>query len=233
MKDLKKNVLELHNTGLKSKEISEKLDTEYSIVSRIVKTEQSMIHKANNLEQVRKQARASYIKNIKKAKENAAKRYEEKKDEILEGYKKDRKENPKKWFLIRKKYRDRNPEYVKHLRRQNYSKHKEKNRPRVNKVALERNRKRKLLVYTQYSNGIPKCACCGIIRIEFLTIDHIIPKRKMENDPKMIKIGFKFTRKAAPLNQWLVTNNFPKGFQILCWNCNFAKGVMGKCPHQN
>jgi len=56
---------------------------------------------------------------------------------------------------------------------------------------------------------------------------------KMENDPKMIKIGFKSTRKAAPLNQWLVTNNFPKGFQILCWNCNFAKGMLGKCPHQN
>ena len=113
------------------------------------------------------------------------------------------------------------------------TKHKEKNRPRVNKAALERQRKRKLFVYTRYSNGIPECTCCGITGIEFLTIDHIIPKRKMENDPKMIKIGFKSTRKAGALNQWLVTNNFPKGFQILCWNCNFAKGILGKCPHQN
>ena len=30
----------------------------------------------------------------------------------------------------------------------------------------------------------------------------------------------------------LKNNNFPKGFQILCWNCNFAKGVLGKCSHK-
>ena len=45
----------------------------------------------------------------------------------------------------------------------------------------------------------------------------------------------KAKRKGAPLNQWLITNNFPNGFQILCWNCNFAKGspaVSFKCPHQ-
>ena len=54
----------------------------------------------------------------------------------------------------------------------------------------------------------------------------------MEKDPKMIEMGFKAKRNGHPLNQWLVTNNFPKGFQILCSNCNFAKGVLGKCPHQ-
>ena len=233
MKDLKKNVLELYNTGLKQKEISERLDVEYSVVARIVKTEQSRIHRANNLEQVQKQAHASYIRNRKKVNERAAKRYEEEKDEINAKLKEDRKKNPKKWFEIRKKYRERNPKHVKDLRNKNYAKHKEKNRPRVNKAALERQRKRKLFVYTKYSNGIPECTCCGITGLEFLTIDHIIPKRKMENDPKMIKIGFKSTRKAGALNQWLVTNNFPKGFQILCWNCNFAKGILGKCPHKN
>lgn len=32
---------------------------------------------------------------------------------------------------------------------------------------------------------------------------------------------------------WLVKNNFPKEFQILCHNCNFAKFRNGGvCPHQ-
>jgi len=34
------------------------------------------------------------------------------------------------------------------------------------------------------------------------------------------------------LYSWLKKNNFPKGFQVLCMNCNFAKGKLGKCPHQ-
>ena len=80
--------------------------------------------------------------------------------------------------------------------------------------------------------------------------DHIIPKREMEKKvrsvvrsisenvsltPKEIAMGYKSTRKADSLNQWLITNDFPKGFQILCWNCNFAKGssaVSFKCPHE-
>jgi hypothetical protein len=29
-------------------------------------------------------------------------------------------------------------------------------------------------------------------------------------------------------------NDLPEGFQILCWNCNFAKGKSkdNKCPHE-
>ena len=30
---------------------------------------------------------------------------------------------------------------------------------------------------------------------------------------------------------WLVQNNFPEGFQLLCNNCNLAKGFYGECPH--
>jgi len=32
--------------------------------------------------------------------------------------------------------------------------------------------------------------------------------------------------------RWLVENDFPEGFQILCHNCNFAKSHNpGGCPH--
>ncbi len=54
----------------------------------------------------------------------------------------------------------------------------------------------------------------------------------MAKDQKMIEKRFRAKLKAHPLNQWLITNNFPKGFQILCWNCNYAKGVFGECPHK-
>jgi len=30
--------------------------------------------------------------------------------------------------------------------------------------------------------------------------------------------------------KWLVQNNFPSGFQTLCYNCNFAKGSKKCCP---
>lgn len=66
------------------------------------------------------------------------------------------------------------------------------------------------------------CACCGESERAFLTADHI------NND------GAKHRRSInrRPLYRWLVKNQFPAGFQILCWNCNCAKGRIGHCPHQ-
>lgn len=32
--------------------------------------------------------------------------------------------------------------------------------------------------------------------------------------------------------RWLIDNNFPPGFQTLCHNCNMAKGLYGRCPHE-
>lgn len=30
---------------------------------------------------------------------------------------------------------------------------------------------------------------------------------------------------------WIKNNEFPEGFQVLCFNCNLAKGFYGVCPH--
>jgi len=231
MKNMKKKILELHKKGIMRKEISEKLNVEYATVTNIVKNEQTRIRRAKNPEKFRNSANARYSRYAKKAIARAHKRYSEKREELLAVWKEDRKKNPKKWFEIRKKYRERNPEHVKDLRNQNYSKHKEKNRPRLSKRGKEIRKKTKLDVYTHYSNGVPKCACCGVSGIEFLTVDHIIPKLEMKKDQKMIEIGYMSYATGHRLNQWLVAKNFPKGFQILCYNCNFAKGVFGDCPH--
>ena len=69
-----------------------------------------------------------------------------------------------------------------------------------------------------------KCACCGETRREYLTIDHINgngrkQKREIEvRDPK----SFYY---------WLKQNNYPKGFQVLCFNCNCGKSTYSVCPH--
>lgn len=70
-----------------------------------------------------------------------------------------------------------------------------------------------------------KCACCGENTIEFLTIDHINNDGAEDRKNNGNKIGGKLYR-------WLIKNNFPQnGYQILCYNCNCAKGFFGYCPH--
>ena len=181
--------------------------------------------------------REYYLKNAEKIKAKSRKRYNEKKDEINAKIKEDRKKNPEKYRLKRQKEKAKDPEGFNAKKRANWAKHKIRNRPRVNKRATQLNHERKEIVYTHYSkklsnSDVPCCNCCGYVGIKFLTVDHIIPKREMEKDPKMIKMGFRAKRKASSLSQWLITNNFPIGFQILCWNCNVAKGILGKCPHE-
>jgi len=63
------------------------------------------------------------------------------------------------------------------------------------------------------------CACCGETKRHFLTIDHI------NND------GAEHRRKVGHTYSWLKKNNFPPGFQVLCYNCNCSKGFYGQCPH--
>ena len=69
------------------------------------------------------------------------------------------------------------------------------------------------------------CKCCGETQLEFLTIDHI------NNDGAQHRRDL--GKGASSYNVWLdiIRNGFPPDFQILCMNCNWAKGKYGKCPH--
>jgi len=78
-------------------------------------------------------------------------------------------------------------------------------------------------VFMHYSRGVPQCACCGELLYEFLTIDHIEGKKKFNHSKEMTGIK---------LYSWLARNNYPDGFQVLCMNCNHAKGHFEICPHQ-
>jgi hypothetical protein len=67
-----------------------------------------------------------------------------------------------------------------------------------------------------------RCACCGEKRYEFLTIDHINGKGGAHRK--------RLARNRVHL--WLWSHGYPKGFQVLCFNCNCAKGIYGVCPHK-
>ena len=77
------------------------------------------------------------------------------------------------------------------------------------------------------------CSCCGETIIEFLTLDHINNdgahhRRKLCNESRNISA----TRGRA-LYRWIVRNDFPPIFQVLCCNCNFGKQINGGvCPHE-
>lgn len=79
----------------------------------------------------------------------------------------------------------------------------------------------KIEVLTKYGEI---CICCKEANPIFLTIDHI----NNDGAAHRKRLG---KRKFYP---WLKQNNFPPGFQVLCYNCNRAKYLNGgTCPHQD
>ena len=66
-----------------------------------------------------------------------------------------------------------------------------------------------------YSNGEMKCACCGESHLEFLTLDHIIPVHRKIN--KRINNYSLYVK--------LKHENFPPGYQVLCFECNWLKNT--------
>jgi len=87
----------------------------------------------------------------------------------------------------------------------------------------ERDRKKRRIML-HYSNNTLTCKCCGEHRIEFLTIDHI----NNDGAAHRREIG----RTPQNLYKWIEDNNYPEGFQVLCFNCNCAKEYSGYCPHE-
>lgn len=78
----------------------------------------------------------------------------------------------------------------------------------------------------QHYGGKCQCQGCEENRLPFLTIDHIDG-----NGSKHRKLN-----RQANSNIWevIIKENFPETYQILCWNCNCAKGQSQSCPvHSN
>ena len=99
-----------------------------------------------------------------------------------------------------------------------------RNKDEEAKKRKERYLKQRTMVLETYSNGVPICNCCGETTFEFLTIDHINNNGAKERKKSGRRGAMEFVR-------WIIKNNYPKGLQILCWNCNTAKQYHGGCPH--
>lgn len=79
---------------------------------------------------------------------------------------------------------------------------------------------RRALVLSHYGGD---CACCGESEPLFLTIDHI----EGNGNAHRREIG------RTDMWIWLHANDFPEGFQILCFNCNAGRYRNGgTCPHR-
>lgn len=70
-----------------------------------------------------------------------------------------------------------------------------------------------------------QCACCGEQRFHFLAIDHVngggsAHRRAIGNSGRS-------------LSAWLARHRLPRGYRILCHNCNLARGFYGACPHES
>lgn len=76
------------------------------------------------------------------------------------------------------------------------------------------------MIFAHYGD---KCACCNEIERKFLTIDHV----NSDGAEHRKEVG------TAEIARWLVRNDFPEGFQILCYNCNLGRARNGGvCPHK-
>jgi hypothetical protein len=69
-------------------------------------------------------------------------------------------------------------------------------------------------VLTYYGNGVTACAECGYDTFESLDIDHIDGVKNYKGTARS---------HGKQLIFWLYKNNYPKGFQTLCRNCNWEK----------
>ena len=82
---------------------------------------------------------------------------------------------------------------------------------------------RRLEVLIHYGGKQPSCRCCKERQVEFLTIDHINGG------------GYQHKKKhgIGSIYLWLRVNNYPKGYRVLCFNCNLSRAIYGECPHGN
>jgi len=96
-----------------------------------------------------------------------------------------------------------------------HEKYKEKDNARA-----RRNNKRYRDLCIEHYGG--KCACCGESTYEFLAIDHV--NNDGAEDRKRLGGSIK-------IYKHIVDHDYPPEYQILCHNCNCAKGFYGYCPH--
>ncbi len=126
----------------------------------------------------------------------------------------------------------RDKEYYKKKSLDYYYSHREEIRERRNKRPEEKvkklsiylkswRRKVKEAVLTHYSHlDSPICKRCGITDIDVLCLDHILA-----DGAKQKKELFGHRAGGMFVYRWVQKNDYPKGYQVLCANCNLKKKI--------
>lgn len=118
-----------------------------------------------------------------------------------------------------RKWKSENREAVRAQERARY--HNQTPEQKAAKVLKNKERRIRLrLAAIEHYGGI--CACCGEVTIEFLCIDHVGGGGNKHRK----------TLTTKSIGEWLYSNGYPDGFQVLCHNCNMAEGIYGECPHK-
>ena len=131
------------------------------------------------------------------------------KEHIKEYYYKNREKLLEKRRIWKQEHKEHCQAYAKEWRKRN-----------VNSQRLYHQRwqtKVKTDVLGHYGSGKLGCVKCGFTDIRALSIDHINGDGATHR--KVIKMsGQRFYR-------WLKVNDYPKGYQTLCMNCQFIKAA--------
>lgn len=122
------------------------------------------------------------------------------------------KENLSKMAEYNKKWKKDNPEKAKDSANDWYERNKDHRRIRHCEISKEVSKRLFNRVLDYYGHF---CYMCN--SSEKLCVDHIGGDRR--NGP---------TKSGAPLWRWLIKNNFPPGFRILCHPCNLLDGLLRK-----
>ena len=131
------------------------------------------------------------------------------------------------WLKSAKRYATKCKPCFKAYNSERAKQYHQKNRSKRLATMKERHKTNIRKVLEHYGN---QCSCCGEKEKIFLTVDHI------NNDGYRHRVnGSKNSTDTTHQNiyNFLVRNNFPTGFQILCYNCNAGKHRNnGVCPHK-
>ena len=173
-----------------------------------------------------------------KSREKSRERYAKNSEQYRKRQNEYHAKDPEKYRKMSKAYREKNPEKVRAYVKKYQLEKKEwlKERHKSKEYILTNKKRRETVkskVFSAYSkriskSEIPCCNCCGLNdNLDFLAIDHIEGRKNLSEEEKNLK--------GQPLYGWLVKHHYPKGYQVLCHNCNFAKGIKknnNKCPHE-
>lgn len=159
-----------------------------------------------NPEKYKIRAREKYLKNREKRLAYVREYRKLYPEKVRLSNKKSREKHREKRLIYRKLYRETVGQWYwdKQLEGQ------KRRRDRMRRIVIE-----------HYGN---ECSCCKENEYGFLTIDHV-----NGGGTKHRK-----TVTATSLPFFIVKNNFPKDYQVLCYNCNCSKAFTKEklCPHK-